>query len=689
MIKRILSLLFIGTILISACTAQPSAIPPTHADPSAPPPTATDTIQPPTATPAEIVPTHTNAPTLTDTPVPQPVDRLLASFGRHWATRLISSRDPQGVFISFGNRLCFYPQPDLKEEWCTWVDRSARGYAWVLAMNPQKPVLALGLANGEVKFVDAKTGSLIGELKAAPDNLRSLAWSPDGTLLASGTDDLWIKIWDADTGEVVKQVQADQSSVLVLAWSPDGKRLAGGTFFGNVYLWDIEKEDTMAVWNASDGGTITALAWTADSRSLYATAAYEPGCGEGCDPLLDGLAVRLDGETLTPLAQWDSNNPILSLALSPDESLIAFGLRNGAVKLLKADMGRTTAETIGSWTQGGLAWADDEEVLFLRQGDLDSSKPGGSNFPASSAPDRLIRWQPSTGAISEYLFPGGGSVSMPAWSPDGARLAMGTPTGEILIWNIQEGVLVRSLKVSDGFSPAAWSPDSSLLAGQDLTGNILLFDTRTWKLEKQIGGEVAPPRRLLWSPAGKWIAEASWDSVYIWDVQSGERVFQLTSDSSLAVAWSMDGMRLATAGGEDGSQISIWEVATGELIKEIRVSGWATNLSWSAGTNGERLAISHGGWGEVWDIESGKMLLQISAPAAGHGWSIEHAALSPDGKVFATAAAEILLWDTASGKLLARLEGHTDSVNDLSFSPDGKRLASASYEGVILVWDVE
>jgi len=57
--------------------------------------------------------------------------------------------------------------------------------------------------------------------------------------------------------------------------------------------------------------------------------------------------------------------------------------------------------------------------------------------------------------------------------------------------------------------------------------------------------------------------------------------------------------------------------------------------------------------------------------------------------MFATAAAEILLWDTASGKLLERLEGHSDMVINLSFSPDGKKLASASHEGVVLVWNLE
>jgi WD40 repeat protein len=143
------------------------------------------------------------------------------------------------------------------------------------------------------------------------------------------------------------------------------------------------------------------------------------------------------------------------------------------------------------------------------------------------------------------------------------------------------------------------------------------------------------------------------------------------------------------AGGEAGSLIRVWEVQTGQSVKEMNTSGWITNLDWSAGPAGDRIAIAQGGWAEVWDVETGERLLQISADRAGHSWGIELVALSPDGTVLATAAAEIILWNVASGEKLARLEGHTETVIDLSFSSDGKLLASASREGVVIVWQIE
>ena len=64
-------------------------------------------------------------------------------------------------------------------------------------------------------------------------------------------------------------------------------------------------------------------------------------------------------------------------------------------------------------------------------------------------------------------------------------------------------------------------------------------------------------------------------------------------------------------------------------------------------------------------------------------------AFSPDGRLLASAGddPDIKLWETATGKLAARLQGHTDWVLALAFQPDGKVLASGGFDGVIRLWD--
>src|SRR5262249_21750273 len=64
-------------------------------------------------------------------------------------------------------------------------------------------------------------------------------------------------------------------------------------------------------------------------------------------------------------------------------------------------------------------------------------------------------------------------------------------------------------------------------------------------------------------------------------------------------------------------------------------------------------------------------------------------ALSPDGKVLACSfdGGETLLYDVATGKLLATLLPQSAMFNNLAFSPDGRHLALRDMIGFVHVWD--
>jgi WD40 repeat protein len=74
---------------------------------------------------------------------------------------------------------------------------------------------------------------------------------------------------------------------------------------------------------------------------------------------------------------------------------------------------------------------------------------------------------------------------------------------------------------------------------------------------------------------------------------------------------------------------------------------------------------------------------------AGHSATPFGLAISPDGKMLASAGrGQILLWDTATGGLVAELPGHRQWIFGLSFSPDAKTLASGSADGTIKLWSL-
>jgi WD40 repeat protein len=76
-------------------------------------------------------------------------------------------------------------------------------------------------------------------------------------------------------------------------------------------------------------------------------------------------------------------------------------------------------------------------------------------------------------------------------------------------------------------------------------------------------------------------------------------------------------------------------------------------------------------------------LLSIQHAHYDHGRKVT---FSPDGKLIATAAERVLLWDAATLTRIVPLE-YESLVWSVDFSPDGKWLISTLGDGAILVWD--
>jgi len=74
----------------------------------------------------------------------------------------------------------------------------------------------------------------------------------------------------------------------------------------------------------------------------------------------------------------------------------------------------------------------------------------------------------------------------------------------------------------------------------------------------------------------------------------------------------------------------------------------------------------------------------------GHEAAVYDVALSPDGKVLATASFDksAKLWSVEKGSEIATLAGHSGKVLSVAFSPDGHRLLTGSEDKTVKLWDV-
>ena len=187
-----------------------------------------------------------------------------------------------------------------------------------------------------------------------------------------------------------------------------------------------------------------------------------------------------------------------------------------------------------------------------------------------------------------------------------------------------------------------------------------------------------------------------------------------------AVAYSHDGLWVASGADYDDSQVKVWRASNGELVHTL--SGHDAGVrSIEFSPDGRLLAVGHlvsgyppGGQTKLWDIEkevvrftlggsrvafskAGTLIatggggvnryLQVHRVSDGQqvaqfyaGAYITSVSFSPDGTIVATGGTDnaIKLWDVFQGSLLRTLTGHADDVRTVAFSPDGTMIASGA-----------
>lgn len=366
---------------------------------------------------------------------------------------------------------------------------------WSVAVHPGGGLLASSGADGTTRLWEPATGRELARLAVPGSRLR---FSRDGSLLPlHWTDEPRLWLCEIRTGDVAQRWRIPgehQRAALTprpAAFSPDGDRLLIPTAQG-VVIWDARRgvaigqmaePDMDAIWEPGGrsfitSGTAGLKRWTLPLENespanpspvarpvgrLVEVLDPSPECGPVAIASSGHIAYA-QGDVVR-LARTDRAFPLAgvwSIAISPDgERLAGFALRDGRLRVWDTASGATllertlqgSAQLAFSTDNRRLAVCTGDELLFLDPADgselqritRDAAMLGG---PVVFSPDgRLVAFAITRTRVglldartlevrAHFDSPDAKLISWLAFDPSGQRLAVGTETQLVQLWDL-------------------------------------------------------------------------------------------------------------------------------------------------------------------------------------------------------------------------------------------------------------
>ena len=397
-----------------------------------------------------------------------------------------------------------------------------------------------------VKIWDITNGELLQDLEGHTSPVYSVAFSPNNQRLASGSADQTIRVWQLSTGVPLLTMREHVAPVNDLDYSTDGTRIAS-----------VSSDRTVRIWSAADGSLID----TYEGHTLNIVAvSFAPNSREIASWALDRSLRIWDIDNLeNSIVLRDFASPVYALAVDPAAGTVAYGsiFHIGFWKFLGEQQFRVIDANVGAVRQ--IAYSANGQWVAV-------ASSNGSVFLFDSI----------TGYLLKEINMGGDLTSLTFANEDRVLLVTSS-AGVATVWTVEE---LMALSTENGAEPTpavtfsghdgsvtdvAVSTTNKTVVTSGADGDILLWDMDNGQLIRRLGGHEGQVNAVTISEQGTLIASAGSDgTVRLWDAQLGTLLFVMEGHRGQVndVAFSPNGELLASSGASDWS-IIVWDTSSG------------------------------------------------------------------------------------------------------------------------------
>jgi len=276
-----------------------------------------------------------------------------------------------------------------------------------------------------------------------------------------------------------------------------------------------------------------------------------------------------------------------------------------------------------------------------------------------------------------------GATSL-AFSLSGDRLASGGLKGEVLIWSVPSGDRLAVLKAHHHPVRDLLWVDGDHLVSRDEHGEIFVWDTSSRRVVDSLSNQdvtamafLPSRRRLIVGDATGLLRSLGYPGfVPLAAAVVGSKV--------ISIAVAPDSSAIAVSSDDGNVRLFDWELRLLRMMQ--RPPGRVFELRFSP--DGKQLA--GGGWFKLFLWTSATGELQVRSVA--HSGAVVSLDYSPDGRHMATIGrifdAGLFITDTASGKVLRRLQSPPLCGWRVRYSPDGRTVSASSENGSVYLYDL-